>query len=200
MFIPNIWLKLLVLATAIALNIPSSTCEASNIMNEHKTGASDFDYMSAFRYVAAWASFDNDDVTELSRNPKEFHGHLGSLDFFYSEEIHVLHVWAFVTPGSGPLLTTRAEVKQSIDRIARENPHETAGGVFDIRTLDWNKQVTAKLEPCLWLRADILDAKMPVKDMVKRLNDLSTAGYVWHREKMSRILDAYWQAHPKTEK
>lgn len=169
-------------------------------MSEHNKDITGLDYMSAFRYVAAWASFDNDDVTDLTRNPHEFYGHLGSLDFFYSDESHVLHAWAFVTPGSGPLLSTRVEVKQIIDIIAREHPQETSGGVFDVRTLEWNKQVTPKLEPCLWLRTDISDAKIPTKDMVKRLNDLSTAGYLWHREKMSRVLDAYWQTHPKSAK
>ena len=159
-----------------------------------------FDYTSAFRYVAAWASFDNDDITELSRNPHDFYGHLGSLDFSYLEQDRVLRVWAFVAPGSGPLLSSRTEVKQTIDRIAQEHPEETSGGVFDVRTLDWNKQATPKLEPCLWLRLDIADATLPVNAMIKRLNDLSTAGYSWHREKMSKVLDAYWQAHPTPTK
>jgi hypothetical protein len=39
------------------------------------------DYRNAFRYAAAWASFDHDDVTTLSQSAHEFHGTLGSLDF-----------------------------------------------------------------------------------------------------------------------
>lgn len=157
-------------------------------------------YMEAFRYVAAWASFDHDDTTDLTRNPHEFYGRLGSLDFLYSESDHTLHTFAFVGAGMGLLLSSRAEVKATLDKTAKESPSETGGGSFDIRTLPWNRQVTAKLEPCLYLRLDISDTSVSVSDMVKRLNGLSTAGYTWHGHKLLNVFADYWKAHPELAK
>ena len=157
-------------------------------------------HIDALRYVAAWASFDHDDVTDLTRNPNEFYGHLGSLDFLYSDSDHTLHAFSFVGAGMDLLLTSRAEIKSTLDRTAKEHPNETANGSFDIRTLPWNRQVTPKLEPCLYLKMDIGDATVPVADMVKRLNDLSTAGFTWHGQKLLHVFADYWKAHPELAK
>ena len=194
MFIRNIWGKLLVSAIAIALSccLPiSSSGERIRKMPEVQR----FDYMSAFRYVAAWASFDNDDVSDLSRNPHEFHGKLGSLNFAYSDEERVLHVWGLVNMGAGPLLTSRKEMKTVIDGIAREHPDQTGGGEFEVTTLPWNNHGSPKLEPCLYLRLDIHDGKTPPLEMTKRLNEFSTTVYVWNRGKMLEVQRAYWKVH-----
>ena len=162
--------------------------------------ATSLNHNDAYRYAAAWAALDHDDITRLNGGGKDFYGTLGSLEFQFSEKDKVLHVWTFVVPGAGPLLTTRAELKTTLDRIAQQEPDQTAGAVFDIRTLDWNKQASPKLEPCLYLRLDFVDGATPVDQMMEKFRNLSRAGYIWHRQKMLELLQAYWKEHPKTEK
>ena len=157
------------------------------------------DYRNAFRYTAGWAALTHEDTSSLTRNPHDFHGTLGSLDFAYSEQDHVLRVWSFVMAGAGPLVTKRPEIKATVDRIAQEHPEETGGAVFEIGTLDWNRY-SSDLEPCMRLRLDILDSAMPLPAMIKRLDDFSTTGYQWKREKMMKVLRDYWQAHPQPAK
>ena len=157
------------------------------------------DYDSAFRYVAAWASSVNASTTDITRTPRDFFGVLGSLNFSYTEQEHVLHVWAVVMPGAGPFVTRRPQVKVALDEIARREPGQTDGASFQITTLSWNQRAPS-LEPCLWLRLDILDNRVSSQDMLKKLDHFSTTGYDWNRHKMSRVLDAYWQAHPQTAK
>jgi hypothetical protein len=175
--------------------MPNASSEGINAMSQ-----TSLDYKEAFRYAAAWASFEHDNVTDLSRNAHEFHGTLGSLEFQYSEQDRVLHVWSFIMPGAGPFVTNRPEIKTTLDRIAQQQPAETAESVFDVRTLDWHKQAGPELDPCLYLRLDIFDGATPVNQMVKKLDHLSTTGYVWHRQKMLEVLRAYWMAHPKPTK
>ena len=156
------------------------------------------DYMGAFRYVAGWASKINANTSDLTRNLHDFYGTLGSLDFFYSDQERILHVWSFVSIGAGPLLAERAGMKVMLDQAAEHNPEETDDGVFDIRTLSWNRQVSSKLEPCLWLRLDISDNTIPLQEMTKKLDHFSTTGYIWNRQKLPEIQRAYWKAHPKS--
>ena len=193
----NKWDRQLVLAIAIALSfvlIPAHVlAERPPVMPENAP----LDYRDAFRYTAAWASSVHADIAALTRSPHEFHGTLGSLDFAYSEQDHVLHAWSFVMPGAGPFVTTRPEIKETLDQIAHQHPEQTDGAVFEIATLDWNRRASANLEPCLRLRLDIRDHTMPVPEMVNRLTHFSTTGYLWNREKMLKILDDYWKAHPK---
>ena len=158
------------------------------------------DYMGAFRYVAGWASKINANTSDLTRNPHDFFGTMGSLDFFYSEDDHIMRVWSFVSIGAGPLLAERAEIKSMLDQAASQKPEETDHGVFDVRTLSWNRQVSTKLEPCLWLRLDIKDNSVPPAEMTKKLDHFSTTGYIWNRQKLPEIQRAYWQAHPKAAK
>jgi hypothetical protein len=155
------------------------------------------DYKGAFRYTAAWAAFNHDNITDLTRHAEEFHGKLGSLNFQYSNSDRVLHVWGIVTPGAGPLLTTRTEMKATLDKIAQQQPDETAGGVFDVRTLPWNDHGSAQLEPCLYLRWDIVDDHTPVEQMMKQLDRFSTVAFVWKRGKMLEVQRAYWKDHPQ---
>ncbi len=148
-------------------------------------------YADALRYVSAWAAFDHDDIAALTRSSHEFHGHLGSLDFEYTASDHTLRAFAFVGAGMGLLLTSRAEVMSTLDRTARERPVETGNGAFIVRTLSWNMQVSPKLEPCLYLQMELADAALSVPETVKRLDDLSTAGYLWHGHKLLAVLAAY---------
>ena len=164
------------------------------------TETATLNYMDAFRYTAMWASFVNKQTTDLERNPHDFYGKLGSLDFSYSDATHVLSVWSFVMPGAGPFLTDKHEVKEALDAIAREHPAETDGATFDIRTLQWNHRASPKLEPCLWLRLDIQNNIVPTNEMAKRLDHFSTTGYNWSTVKISKVLDTYWAAHPRPHK
>ncbi|WP_157477542.1 hypothetical protein [Granulicella tundricola] len=154
----------------------------------------------AYRYVAAWAAFDHDSLAHISDNGKEFFGTMGGIDFQYAESDHILHVWGLIMPGAAPFLTTKAEIKQQIDQTAHDHPEETAGAVFDIRTLPWNKQSIAKLEPRLYLRLDLADTSIPTDQAMKRFKNLRDAAYVWHRQKMLEILNDWWAKHPEAAK
>lgn len=156
------------------------------------------DYMGAFRYVAVWASKINANTSDMTRNPHDFHGTLGSLDFFFSEQDHVLHIWSFVSDSAGPLLGQRAEIKANLDQIAQQYPEETSGGKFDIRTLEWNRQAGPELEPCLWLRLDIYNDAIPPQEMMKKLDGFSTTGFIWNRHKLAEVQRAYWKTHPRS--
>ncbi len=158
------------------------------------------DYDRALEYTLSWAAFINDDLFRFTVTEHEFHGTLGSLDFSYTTEEHVLHVWSFISPGAAPLLTRRADMREMIEQRGREHPEEMDGGVFDIRELPWNRQVGKTLDPCLWLRLDILDGSLSPKKMTKKLDHFSTAGYLWNRGKLSAVQDEYWAKHPKPPK
>ena len=158
------------------------------------------DYDRALEYTLSWASFINNDLFRFTVNEHEFHGTLGSLDFSYTTEEHVLHVWSFISPGAAPLLTRRADMREMIEQRHREHPEDMDGGVFDIRVLDWNKQVGKEPDPCLWLRLDIVDASLSPKQMTKKLDHFSIAGYLWNRGKLSEVQNEYWAKHPKEGK
>jgi hypothetical protein len=139
----------------------------------------------------------HDSLSKIVSAEGEFHGTLGGLDFQFSAQDHVLHVWGFVTPGAGPLLRDKADLKATLDKFANDHPEETANAVFDIRTLDWNKQVSPKLEPCLYLKLDIADGATPVERVMNELQTLSRTSYIWNREKMLTAIRIYKKDHPR---
>ncbi|WP_263381961.1 hypothetical protein [Granulicella arctica] len=158
------------------------------------TGSLDHD--SAYRYAAAWAEFDHDDIHRLATEGSDFHGTLGSLEFEYKGGERTLHVWSIVAMAMGPLLGERAEVKTTLDGIARQHPEETAGGVFDVRSLEWHRQ-PAGMDPCLFLRLDVHDSSLPADQMDAKLKELARTAYVWHRQKLNQVLENYWKEHPR---
>ena len=169
----------------------SATFFAQNLLAERIKSMQQtvsLDHDNAHRYAAAWAALDHDDIARLNGSEKDFYGTLGSLEFQYSDKDRVLHVWTFVMAGAGSLLADGVQMKTNLDRIAQQEPDQTAGAIFDIRTLNWNKQASPKLEPCLYLRLDLVDGTLPVDQAMKKFKELSRAGYIWHRQK---ILDAF---------
>jgi hypothetical protein len=157
-------------------------------------------YDHALQYATAWAASDHDDPGQLRKDGLTFFGTLGSIDVQFSRTDHVLHAWAFIAPKMGPLLTHGGKMKAHLDQIAQDRPEETGGGVFDIRTLAWHLQATPDMDPCLYLRLDIVRDDILATDVAAAFKKLSDAAYIWHRHKFSDTFMAFYRDLAKEKK
>lgn len=160
--------------------------------NRAAWGRKDMDAVTAYRYVAAWATAENEDIRSIQRLPSgDFFGEIASIGFQFDGERKLLVVRAAALPFAESLMGY-PDILQELHRIAREEPERVDGAKFELIKAPWDKD-----EPTLYLRLEYGDDTVPAAVLIPKWRKLRETGYLWLRTRLVDAIDPIVQLRLK---